>query len=109
MGKLAWVATSGAQPWTSSASSSAPLWYPAVSESPRKTVVVKFPALLACAVVVEVELEELPPEEQLASPSASAQELPIRDPFNAARRTPISFFDRNGELSFIFMAKLSSA
>src|SRR5437667_11890350 len=47
--KLACFATNGAQPCTCWVSSSEPLWYPAVSESPRKTVLEKLPAFFACA------------------------------------------------------------
>ena len=44
----AWAATTGAQPWICVVSSREPLWKPAVRESPRKMVLEKLPAFLAC-------------------------------------------------------------
>ncbi len=70
------VATSGAQPCTCAVSRSDPLWNPAVSESPRNTVVVKFPAFSDPEPVVEPEFEsEQPPipTSSVAAKTAAAE------------------------------------
>jgi hypothetical protein len=70
-------ATSGAQPCTSAVSSNDPLWYPAVSESPRNTVVEKFPATAGVLVLpLDVPEDEEFPLEQLASNVREATRVP---------------------------------
>ena len=63
---FACVATSGAQPCTCRVSSSDPLWKPAVSESPRKTVFEKLPAFFACSAWMGASGLELPSNSQRA-------------------------------------------
>ena len=75
MGKLAWVATRGAHPWGCWVSRREPDWYPAVRESPRKTVVVKLPAFLAWAAVRAAWGFELGPLEQATSARARRDAL----------------------------------
>src|SRR5260370_36446272 len=90
MAKLACFATSGAQPFTCCVSRSEPLWYPAVSESPRKTVFEKLPAFFACA----------------AWMGASGFELPLEQPASERLRAVASSMLESGETErvFIFMA-----
>src|SRR5260370_12334255 len=90
MAKLACFATSGAQPFSGCVSRSEPLWYPAVSESRRKTVFEKLPAFFACA----------------AWMGASGFELPLEQPASERPRAVARSVLKNRETErvFIFMA-----
>src|SRR5271170_347197 len=77
MSNFACVATSGAQPCTCRVSSSDPLWKPAVSESPRKTVFEKLPAFFACSAWMGASGLELPLEQPASErPRAAARSVP---------------------------------